>query len=244
MVLKYISAGGLFALVLSFAASANASLQGVLDGITTAPNPGVSSINAATDYLSDNVDDHWSISGAGGSVATIIIELAGFADSNIFGVYDASDSTKMVDVFSGASSTGDQAVLSIKADGSVFLNFADTGIDFTGNAFGYYLETPNGSFYSDTSLNADSFDHMRAYQGNNIDTIQIPTLAPGVLTDNEYILAWEDLFGGGDGDYDDFVAIVESVHPTPEAISMLIWAGLGLVGISATARRRERAASC
>jgi hypothetical protein len=243
MVLKYVFAAGLCALVLSLAATANASLQGVLNGITVAPTPGVSSINAATDYLSDNVDDHWSITGAGGSVATIIIELAGFDTLNKFGVYDASDSTKTVQVFSGAASTGDQAVLSIKADGSVFLNFADTTIDFAGNAFGYYLDGPGGVFYSDTSLNADSFDHMRAYQGNNIDTIQIPTLAPGLLTDNEYILAWEDLFGGGDQDYDDFVAIVESVHPTPEAISMLIWTGLGLVGVCATARRRERLAS-
>jgi hypothetical protein len=244
MAFKCISAGAMFALILSFASPANASLQSVLNGITVAPTPGVSSINAATDYIGGGADAHWSITGAGGSVATIIIELAGFAPLNKFGVYDASDPSKKVQIFSGVATTGDQAMLSIKADGSVFLNLADTGINFAGNAFGYYLHSPGGLFYSDTSLNSDSFDHMRAYQGNNVDTIQVPTLAYGLFTDNEYILAWEDLNGGGDQDYNDFVAIVESVHPVvPEATSMLIWAGLGFVGVRAAARRRERESS-
>ena len=52
---------------------------------------------------------------------------------------------------------------------------------------------------------------MYAYQGNNIDDVMVPGRFPGLFTDNEHVFAWEDLLGGGDKDYADFVVIVESV---------------------------------
>ena len=61
-----------------------AALQGVLDGITTAPVNGSSSVNVATDAIADSGDSYWNITGAGGSVSTMIIELAGYKYHNIF----------------------------------------------------------------------------------------------------------------------------------------------------------------
>ena len=214
------------------------SLQSVLDNITTAPVAGDSSIDVTTDYLSDTIDSYWSITGSGGSVATIIIELAGFANGNTFGVYDMTDSTKKVELFAGAAGAGSQALLSIKADGSVYVNFGDTGVDFARNSFGYYLLSEVGNyFYSDTSLNADQFDHMYAYQGIDVDTVQLPGLAPGVWTDNEFVLAYEDLYGGGDQDFTDFVVMVESVTPIPEP-GTLILLGTALVGCALVGRKK------
>ncbi len=217
-----------------------ASLQGVLDNITKAPILGDSSVDVSTDYLSDTVDSYWSITATGGSFATMIIELAGFAPGNIFGVYSGG---QYVELFAGINNAGDHATLSIMADGSVWANLNDTGVDFAGNNFGYYLDSSanigGGLWHSDTSLNVDSSDHMFAYQGTNTDTIQILPYAAGLWTNNEYILAFEDLDGSGaDWDYTDMVVMVESVRPIPEPATMLLL-GSGLIGIARFGRKKK-----
>ncbi len=216
---------------------AEPTLQNVLDSITLAPVPGVSSVTVATDALPDSLDSLWSITGTGISGSTIVIEIAGWAGTSTFGIYDAADYTNSVEVFAGSATQGDQAVLSIKADGSVFVNLVDTSADFAGNLFGYYLDATVGSgnpaavFYSDTALNGDSFDHMLALQGLDIDTIQIPGLSPGLWTTNEYALGWEDSLNGGDQDYQDLVIMVESVNPIPAPGAIFLGSiGVGLVG--------------
>ena len=153
-----------------------AALQSVLDGIAT---DGTNDVTAATDEIAP--DEYWSIGGSGGSVSTIVIELAGFHGSNTFGIYDKADPSKMIQLFGGAHVAGDQAFVSIKLDGSVWLGLtsaSDTGIDFAANHFGFYLSGPGGTFYSDTLLNSDGTDHMAAYQGVG-EQIQLPGLDCG-----------------------------------------------------------------
>ncbi len=227
------------------------SLQDVLDKITVNPDAphtdsgdatwtGIhdSTVNTLTDTIVDGWDSLWAIGGQGQTAASLIIEISAYASTNTFGLYDATDPSKKVVVFAGGATTGARTVVSILLDGSVEVGFLDTGVNFAGNQFGFYLTTPQSTYYSDTARNGDSLDHMRAYQGNGTDWIQVGNTLPGVWQTNTYALGWEDLWGGGDKDYQDFVLMIESVEPVPVPAAVL----LGMLGLGAAGLRlRKRA---
>jgi hypothetical protein len=212
------------------------ALKAVLDGITTSPNAGLSSVNVVTDPIPEGADSLWHITGSAGSVTTLIVQLAGGTAANQFGVYDAGNPAVRIPLFTGAQAPGAMTVLAIQADGSVWVGLADTGIDINpGGWFGYYLDTRPVSggghiWYSGTALNGGE-DHMVAIQGTNTDTVKLPGWGPGLWADNEYVLAFEDLPLALSSEYDDFAVMVESVQvPVPAAVLLGLF-GMGVAGL-------------
>ena len=219
-------------------------LQTVFNNITVG---GGSSVDVTTDYLVDGSDAFWDIGGSGGAVSTLIVELASFAGDNVFGIYDLDNINNRIDMYAGSAVAGDQLTLSILANGDVVVSYFLGTSTLVGNIasedFGFFLDSTannrGGIFFSDSALNGDNTDHLAAYQGVG-DTIQIGNFDEGIWGANEYILAWEDLDCaiGCDGDYTDFVVLIESITPVPVPAAVWLF-GSGLLGLIGVARRKK-----
>ena len=220
------------------------NLQEVLDGITVGPTAGDSSVDTSQHALLDTFDSYWTFTATGSSIATMIVEISGLADSTSFGVYDKHNSGSQVALFVGSDDPAGfdgVSTLTILASGDVGVDGVDSGVDFSSDAdgqfaFGYFINTGSVTWYSDTALNSDGLDHMVAYQGTNTDTVNISGYGPGLWTDNEFVLGFEDQAGLGDADYQDLVVMVESVSPVPVPAALV----LGMLGMSVAGWRLRK----
>src|SRR5882672_6336140 len=210
------------------APGSESTLQAVFNnllGSSHAPNTG-------SDCLPEGNDGRWQTTGT--ASATIVIELAGFASSNTFGIYDVLDPlnpAKQLQLFGGAASAGATAFITFTASGGGFTVVIGwpgkpdrAPAKFGSTAFGFYLNTPEdnpntpasdrSTYFSQTSLNNDGTDHLYAYRGNGSPFLS-PPLAGQKFATNGALLAWEDLRGGGDRDYQDFVVYASGITPVP-----------------------------
>lgn len=185
-------------------------------------------------------DERWTVGATGVGAARLLFELAGFANQNAFGIYDVTDIDTRLTIFSGPNNPGSHGALQLADSGS---NLFCAGLlwglpacaTFGSDRFGFFLATPDGTFFSETDRNADGFDHMVAFQGGAGRGV----VGGSAWLANEFILAWEDLRGGGDQDYDDFGVIVESITAVPEPGTLALF-GFGLLALAGTKRRQVR----
>ena len=235
------------------------SLEDILS-LRTASNPnGIvksgPNINPYTQQTSPS--SYWSIGATGSSENVISLEIAGNANGNTFGIFDPANSNNTLQLFSGPASTGWSTTLKNLGGGQYKATYFNAAGDFLlqnsatfgpTNLFGYYLATPGGTFFfSNAGMNAaggttypGGMPQMVAFQGNNQTSLYTGNTS-GLFLANEYLLAWEDqAFVNSDLDYNDFVVLVESVHPVPEPAALGMF-GLGalLIGLFAGLRRRR-----
>lgn len=108
----------------------------------------------------------------------------------------------------------------------VILGYANVGDVLT---FQLNVSDTGKTWYSDESLNVDGTNHTysTAFSGDATHSI------PG----GTYV-GFEDLYGGGDSDYDDESFIFTNISPIPEPEThVMLLVGLGLVAF--TVRRRK-----
>jgi hypothetical protein len=175
-------------------------------------------VNINSDQLDSGVAAAWT--GNVSISASMVVEVAGSAALNSFGIYHIADPSQKTQVFSG----------SVTGGGTASLNSPYT-------SFGFYLINAALGFtwYSDPSLNGGQA-HMVTYQGKG-ETLNLGNDAGNPLgsvnwDSHTYLLGWEDQdLNNSDQDYNDMLVLV-SFQPVPDHFLTVGLFGAAMLGLA------------
>jgi hypothetical protein len=206
-----VTVAGAFNLRSPQVAVGGSSLQNYLNGVGESITVGTDQLDAQT----------WTTSVSGNATFTLMIELAGNAASNAIGVYNGSaGSPTLYQIFPGAATAGWYATAAFRSNGNLTVSLFDnndvyqgqtgyTGVDRTN--FGFYLQGPGGTFYSQDYRNA-GYAYVLTYAGTGVNF-------------GDWWQCFEDLPSSTtDWDFEDAILLIQSVVPTPASTQS--WGGL------------------
>lgn len=161
------------------------------------------------------------------AAALLFYEGAGYFNVNAFGIYSATDPSKMLTVFAGTDNAPSTALVSWVGN-DVWLGSISGAPDISnfGRDFGYFLYSGDGYlFFSEDDRNPGGLAQMLIYQDSAFD--------------NEWWIGIEDLNRsiGSDSDFEDMIVKVSEVSPVPEPATMLLL-GTGLIGLAGIGRKK------
>jgi hypothetical protein len=208
--------------------AAECSLQKILERQTVAGTP----------VVNTGVSTGYELFTSKGSEAasSFLFEVAGFASHNKFGLFKMGDPLTKVQLFGGAATGGANQAVSFLANGAV--QVGSQVIQNFGKDFGFYLEGPGGTFYSQNALNGGK-QQAAIYQGNGQTQFNVGGQHK-LFSDDTFMVAFEDVnLPASDRDYNDLVVLVSGIQAkkAPEPAAAL---GLGAVAATAALMRRRR----
>ncbi len=217
--------------------------------------------NTTTSCLADPSDALWHTVSSVGS-ATILVEIAGNANGNAFGIYDSTSVLNSLQIFSGPAGASGTALITVSGQPGQYTvdiqSISGTTAThahgtFASSSFGFYLQQPDSGvrLYSESARNParngdpTATDYMYSYTGNGATFLNGSQYAPdsvkGSLFDSsDAVIAWEDLTAGSDGDYQDMVVLLRDIVPSasPVPLPAAAWLlGSALLGCGALGRR-------
>lgn len=179
------------------------------------------SINVNTDQ---DATQTWSHTTSGTTTHTLMLETNNVG-ANTFGLYNGGDpAPALFAIIHAPRVPGSFSTATFQPGNLLKVNHFDEnaipmgsvtfgGVDPTN--FGFYLQVPNGVFYTQDGRNPGGLAQALAYRGTGPNT-------------GTWWLCWEDVAraagGGSDHDFDDTVVLMESVNPTP--VSKTSWGSL------------------
>ncbi|HWA28130.1 MAG TPA: DUF4114 domain-containing protein [Lacunisphaera sp.] len=200
------------------AASATTILPGPETPLQTIINNSVTGISIDVNANQVASDAYWSA--VVSPAAYMLIEIAGYAGQNTFGIYQKGTPSNKMEVFAGSVS-GPSGPVSII-------------VPSAWNSFGFYMSNPNVGFtwYSDDALNAGgSQDHFAFFQGAYGAQVSGKT-----FDGDDYIIAIEDL-NLGDRDYNDMVVLVQNVSHASDGGATAAFLGLTFAAMAFVRRK-------
>lgn len=172
--------------------------------------------------------------------AKLLVEFAGFSETNKFGIYDPSNPNAKLELFDGNNSPLDDVGIEFDLDaGQAWVDPVEKVS--IGSVFGFYIDSSaraadgGGVFYSDPEHNTGA-DYGVAHG------LLFGVADGGGAGQNATVVAFEDLRIDStgipyDGDYNDMVVKVSDTTPVPEPATIAM---LGIGGLSLLRRRRGR----
>ena len=179
----------------------------------------------ATAATIEEVDIFNTLYGTSESTATLLLLLLPDAFWNLGGgatvtaEYKDADLVQNFGFYTDSGIGAEQTPLLELISANGYLSGSPVFFD-PGVPFGFYTDPSIGGPYYTENFTDGSFPHFRTYQ----------TPVPG-----KFVIFTEDLPGGGDRDYNDFVVSVQAV-PEPATLLLL---GTGLVMVGVRYRRRN-----
>ena len=183
----------------------------------------LNSVGETLNTLTQQLDlQTWQGTPLGASTFTIMVEIAGYAGQNTIGIYNAGQaSPSMFQVFPGAATRGWYATCAFSSGGHLAVSLYDNAHALQGttnyvgadqNNFGFYLQGPGGTFYSQDYRNPGGKPQILTYVGTG-----------------QYLGQWwecfEDLpYASSDVDFQDSILLLQAIAPTPASGSS--WGGL------------------